>query len=76
MDRTACTEPQCLYKDALYVYLFKDIAGCGLGMFADTVLGFVRRHAKEIYIQNRVICLRLSVQIYFHIAGLFYDIID
>ena len=22
MDRTACTEPQCLYKDALYLYFF------------------------------------------------------
>jgi len=22
MDRTACTEPQCLYKGALYLYLF------------------------------------------------------
>jgi len=21
MDRTACTEPQCLYKGALYLYL-------------------------------------------------------
>ena len=21
MGRTACTEPQCLYKDALYLYL-------------------------------------------------------
>jgi len=31
----------------------KDIAGCGRGMFADSVLGFVRRHAEEIYIQNR-----------------------
>ena len=30
----------------------KDIAGCGGGTFADTVLGFVRRHAEEIYIQN------------------------
>jgi hypothetical protein len=53
MGLTACTELQCLYKDALYLYLFKDIAECGRGMFADTVLGFVRRHAEEIYIQNR-----------------------
>jgi len=22
MDRTACTEPQCLYKGALYLYLY------------------------------------------------------
>jgi len=22
MDRTACTEPQCLYKSALYLYLY------------------------------------------------------
>ena len=24
MGRTACTEPQCLYKGALYLYLFTD----------------------------------------------------
>jgi hypothetical protein len=24
MDRTACTEPQCLYKGALYLYLYSD----------------------------------------------------
>ena len=22
MGRTACTEPQCLYKDAFYLYLY------------------------------------------------------
>jgi len=22
MDRTACTEPQCLYKGAFYLYLY------------------------------------------------------
>jgi hypothetical protein len=24
MDRTACTEPQCLYKGALYLYLTEE----------------------------------------------------
>ena len=25
MDRTACTEPQCLYKGALYLYLIVEL---------------------------------------------------
>ena len=25
MGRTACTEPQCLYKGALYLYLYMNI---------------------------------------------------
>ena len=27
MGRTACTEPQCLYKGALYLYLFIYVFG-------------------------------------------------
>jgi len=27
MGRTACTEPQCLYKCALYLYLYLTLAG-------------------------------------------------
>ena len=26
MGRTACTEPQCLYKGALYCYLYMEVA--------------------------------------------------
>jgi len=26
MGRTACTEPQCLYKDALYIYQLQECA--------------------------------------------------
>jgi len=29
MGRTACTEPQCLYKGALYLYLFSDVETVG-----------------------------------------------
>jgi len=27
MGRTACTEPQCLYKGALYLYLLSSLLG-------------------------------------------------
>ena len=30
MDCTACTEPQCLYKDALYIYLYQATLGIWL----------------------------------------------
>jgi len=30
MSRTACTEPQCLYNVALYLYLFMDLTVCPL----------------------------------------------
>jgi len=39
MGRTACTEPQCLYKDALYLYL----------QFATDVTGTSGQYSTKIH---------------------------
>jgi hypothetical protein len=38
MGRTACTEPQCLYEGALYLYLTYHLSACLTGKFISTLL--------------------------------------
>jgi len=45
MDRTACTEPQCLYKGALYFYLT---------IHQDTNTTYEK--IKGVYMFNQVVC--------------------
>jgi len=36
MDRTACTEPQCLYKGALYLYLLLGVYSVEILLMMDS----------------------------------------
>jgi hypothetical protein len=77
MDRTACTEPQCLYKGALYLYLYIYIYiyilqfACKLHVVLATylkILKFHKRFSKNIqtlkYIKTRPVRTEL-----FHADG-------
>jgi hypothetical protein len=37
MGRTACTEPQCLYRGDLYLYLYLCLTGCGFDIRSVTI---------------------------------------
>jgi hypothetical protein len=41
MDRTACTEPQCLYKGALYLYLLYVICALVYNNFYTNLMCFL-----------------------------------
>jgi len=57
MGRTTCTEPQCLYKGALYLYLYLHTAltrktnGQSMGTFQNSVLSENSEHWIEKYFQ-------------------------
>jgi len=52
MGRTVCTELQCLYKDALYLYLYKHTSFVGHPAFQFSVIIL---RIKEIIMQISVV---------------------
>ena len=56
MGRTACTEPQCLYKGDLYLYISLSLSckgiPCGLTFFFLIFIMFERLKSKEIELFN------------------------
>jgi len=49
MGRTACTEPQCVYKGALYLYLYLTFAFVTLNVFTTKQI-----HRERWYVKNEV----------------------
>jgi hypothetical protein len=69
MGRTACTEPQCLYKGALYLYLIDAEITLPLPIELNILhsLEGQREHSVQyIYPKLNVCCMRLSDSISFN----------
>jgi len=61
MNRTACTEPQCLYKDALYLLLYEYLPQ-GCQKRAETCSSFTT--CLYIIVSNYSAVLRLYMETY------------
>ena len=53
MDRTACTEPQCLYEGALYIYLYLCIGGYLNSVLRYEFLILNTRHPDSLYLREQ-----------------------